>query len=118
MHTAEHALSREMQQCVDQCLACYSVCEQTIEHCLETGGRHAEARHIRTLRDCAEICRTSADFMIRSSTFHARTCAVCAEICRACERECRQMGDDQMMQQCADACRRCAESCERMAKAA
>lgn len=118
MHTAEHTISKEMQQCIDECLSCYSICEQTVQHCLELGGKHAEANHIRTLQDCAEICRTSAGFMLRGSPLHARTCAVCAEVCRACERECRRMSDDQMMQECADACRRCAESCDRMAKAA
>jgi hypothetical protein len=118
MHTAEHTMSKEMQQCIDECLSCYSICVQTAQHCLEMGGRHAEAGHIRLLNDCAEICRTCAGFMLRASRFHTRTCAVCAEVCRACEQSCRSFGDDQLMQQCADACRRCAESCARMAKAA
>ena len=118
MHATEHTISHEMQQCIDECLDCHAICEQTIQHCLQLGGKHAEASHIRTMQDCAEICRTSAAFMLRGSPLHARTCAVCAEVCRACERECRRMGDDEMMQQCDDTCRRCAESCERMAKSA
>lgn len=118
MHTAEDAIPKEMQQCIDECLSCYSLCEQTAQHCLEMGGKHAEASHIRTLGDCAEICRTSAGFMLRGSNFHARTCAVCAEVCRACELECRRMGDDQLVQRCADACASCADSCDRMARMA
>ena len=118
MPATQHGVSREMQECIDECLSCYSICEQTIQHCLELGGKHAEQQHIRTMQDCAAICRTSADFMLRSSPFHNRTCGICAEVCRACERECRKMGDDEMMQRCADACRKCAESCERMAKTA
>jgi hypothetical protein len=117
-HTAEYMMSREMQQCVEECLSCYSICVQTVQHCLELGGKHAEASHIRTLTDCAEICQTSAGFMLRASPLHTRSCAFCAEVCRECESKCRRIGDDQMMQQCADACRRCAESCERMAKVA
>lgn len=117
MHTTEHTISPEMQECIDECVACYSLCEQTVQHCLEMGGKHAAPHHIRLLLDCAEICRTSAGFMLRGSDFHHRTCGVCAEVCRACEKECRSMGDDEMMQRCADACRRCAESCARMAKA-
>jgi hypothetical protein len=118
MQTAESTLSKDLQQCIEECLNCYSLCEQTAQHCVEMGGKHAEANHIRTLRDCAEICATSASFMLRDSKLHTRTCAVCAEVCRACERECRRIGDDQLMQQCADACASCAKSCERMAKAA
>lgn len=118
MATAEHTISKEMQQCIDECLNCYSICVQTAQHCLEMGGKHAEASHIRLLNDCAEICRTSAGFMLRGSEFHSRTCGVCAEVCRACEKECRSMGDDEMMKRCAEACRRCAESCARMASTA
>ena len=118
MHTTEHAVSKDMKTCIDECLDCYSSCVETAQHCLELGGKHADPAHIRTLGDCAEICRTSAGFMLRMSPIHARVCAVCADVCRACERECKRLGDDLMMQKCADACRRCAESCEKMAKMA
>jgi hypothetical protein len=118
MHTAEHAVAIEMQQCIDECLNCCEQCVRTMEHCFELRGKHVEASQIRTLSDCAAICQTTAGFMLRGSQFHARICGVCAEVCRECERECRRMGDDQMMQQCAHACRRCAESCERMASVA
>ena len=118
MHTTEHTMTQEMQKCIEECLSCYSSCTQTAQHCLEMGGKHADPNHIRTLLDCAAICRTSADFMLRGSQFHGRTCAVCAEICLVCEQACRSMGDDKMMKACAEACRRCAQSCERMATAA
>lgn len=48
--------SQEMQQCIDNCLNCHSLCLQTVGHCLEMGGKHAEAAHILMLLDCAEIC--------------------------------------------------------------
>jgi hypothetical protein len=115
-HAAGHTMmSKDMEQCVQECLNCYSVCTATIQHCLQMGGKHADAKHINIMRDCAEICRTSADFMLRGSTHHAHICGECADICRECEKSCRAMGDDQMMQQCAEACRKCAESCQRMA---
>jgi hypothetical protein len=118
-HTTHQITSAEMQQCIDECLHCHSICLQTVQHCLQMGGEHAGQPHITLLLDCAEICQTSANFMLRGSQQHARTCAVCAEVCRACEEDCRRLGrDDEMMLQCAEACRRCAESCERMAKMA
>jgi hypothetical protein len=108
--------SREMQQCIEECLRCHGICLQTVAHCLELGGRHAEPSHIGLLLDCAEICQTSANFMLRGSDRHQLTCGLCAEICRACADDCERMaGDDRIMKQCADECRRCAESCERMA---
>jgi hypothetical protein len=109
--------SKDMERCIQECLDCHSVCLATVQHCLDVGGRHAEKQHITTLLDCAEICQTSANFMLRGSPHHTRTCAVCAEVCRACEQECRSIGADETMRACAETCRRCAESCERMAGA-
>jgi hypothetical protein len=79
------------------------------------GGDHAETSHIRLLLDCAEICQTSANFMLRMSNFHNQTCGVCAEVCEHCARDCERFEDDEMMQQCAEACRSCARSCREMA---
>ncbi len=113
-HTATHTSSK-MQQCIDECLACHRVCLETVQHCLRMGGKHAEASHIRLLQDCAQICGTSADFMLRGSDLHARTCGVCAEVCERCAESCAQLGGDTQMKACEDACRRCAASCREMA---
>lgn len=100
--------SDEMDECITGCLACHAACLQTVEHCLEKGGAHAAREHIRLLLDCAEVCESSAHYMIRESPFQARICALCAEACRACEEACRRMGDAADLR-CAEACRRCAE---------
>jgi hypothetical protein len=113
--------SREMQECLDNCLNCHTVCLETIHHCLEMGGEHAEARHISLLHDCAEICMTSAHFLIGMSDFHPQTCGVCADICDACADSCEKLASGDaadFMQRCVDICRRCAESCRRMASGA
>ncbi len=89
---------------------------ETIAHCLQTGGKHAEPAHIRLLLDCAQICVTGADFMLRTSHFHREVCGVCSNICKACAEACSQMVQgDASMEQCAEACRRCAASCQKMA---
>lgn len=112
---AHQTISQEMRECIRNCQDCSAICIETMSHCLALGGKHADAHHIRLLADCAEICRTSAAFMLRGSELHPRTCGVCAEACRMCGESCEQMaGGDQLMQQCAETCRRCAQSCERM----
>ena len=112
-----HKTDARMQECIDRCQSCQAICLETLNHCLELGGRHAAAEHIRLLAACAEICDTSARFMLLGSHFHGRTCDVCAEVCLACADDCESMGDDELMQQCAEICRRCAESCRQMATA-
>ena len=108
-------MNETVHQCINECLNCHNVCLNTITYCLEQGGGHAEAGHIRLLLDCADICQTSADFMLRGSPRHTRTCGVCAEICALCAEECERYQDDAHMQNCAQACLRCAESCGQMA---
>jgi hypothetical protein len=108
-------ITKQMQQCIQECQSCSAVCLENVPHCLEKGGKHAEPQHVRLLLDCAEICQTSANFMIRGSAYHSRTCGVCAEVCEACARSCESLGDDAEMQRCAEACRTCAQSCREMA---
>ena len=110
-----HQQSAEMDRCIENCHACHDVCVRTVQHCLEKGGRHAEASHVRLLLDCAQICHTSEDFMLRGSDLHVLTCGVCAEVCTRCAEACERMGDDAMMRECAEVCRRCAASCAQMA---
>ena len=114
----EQKLTAEMRECISNCLDCHAICLETATHCLTLGGEHASAHHQSLLRDCAEICQTSANFMLRTSEHHGETCGVCAKICRACADACRKMaGGDELMRRCADVCQKCAESCDRMAHA-
>jgi hypothetical protein len=62
--------------------------------------------------NCAEICQTSANFMLSGSELHKLTCGVCAKVCRRCAEDCERVGE---MDPCVEACRACADSCERMA---
>lgn len=116
-HTNSHShqQSPEMQQCIQLCQECHNICLQTVTHCLHMGGMHVEAAHIRLLLDCAEICQSSANFMLRGSVLHTEICRACAVICERCADDCERFGDDAEMQHCAQTCRLCAESCRRMA---
>lgn len=114
-HAAAHKISDDMRRCIDVCLECHRACLEMVLHCLQVGGAHADAPHIRLLMDCAEICQTSANFMLRDSELHGETCAACADVCERCARDCEQFGDDPMMRACVEICRRCAESCRKMA---
>lgn len=108
-------LSREVQECIENCTRCHQICEQTISHCLRLGGTHADVNHIRILRDCAQACTSAADFMLRDSDLHPKACSLCADTCLACAEDCEHLApEDQMMHLCAEVCRDCAESCRLM----
>jgi hypothetical protein len=110
----KHLVNDDLRQCIQNCLDCHGICEATTQMCLSMGGPHAEPDHIRLMKDCAEICQTSANFMLRCSDLHPLTCGVCAQICQKCANDCDRLGES--MKECADACRRCAESCREMSQ--
>jgi hypothetical protein len=110
----EH-VSQELRNCIKACTECSTICRDTVTYCLQMGGEHARPEHIWLLMDCAEICQTSAHFMMHQSPLHHATCRACAEVCERCAEDCERLGDDQVMQECAKVCRRCAESCRKMA---
>ena len=111
-----HHTNEEVNKCIQLCRDCHGICIQTIAHCLKLGGRHATPDHIRLFTDCAQMCVTAADYMLRESPFHERVCRLCSELCTMCAKDCEQVGgDDQMVKQCIEMCRNCAGSCERMA---
>ncbi len=106
-------MDEAMQDAIKACLDCHSLCLQVaMSYCLERGGRHVEQQHFRLMLNCAELCQTSANFMLSGSPLHGRVCAVCAEACEACAKSCEQVGD---MRECVDECQRCARSCRAMA---
>ena len=106
-------LPDEMHACIEACLKCHSTClSMALNHCLPMGGKHAEPEHFRLMMACAEMCQTSADFMLIGTTLHKRTCELCADICDACAASCAQIGD---MDACVAACRSCAAHCRTMA---
>lgn len=104
-----------VQQCIEECLNCHASCTMTAQYALGEGGEKADPGLVGVLLDCAEICQTNANFMLRGSPYHGATSAACAELCRACEEACREIPDDEQLAHCAEMCAACAESCEQMA---
>ena len=106
-----------IQTCIDACNACMQACEECYTACLNEPDVQARIMCIRVLRDCADICSLSSQYMSRNSEFSAQLCATCATICDACATECAKMKDTHC-QKCADMCRKCADECRMMASQA
>lgn len=106
----------DLATCIANCTHCHQACLNAAAEW--QGSRGAEGvKHLRLLLDCADICQTSADFMLRRSDIHPQVCALCAEICQRCAEACERM-EGELMRACAEACRRCAQSCREMGKLA
>lgn len=104
-----------LDSCIKDCLDCHRIClSMAMNHCLESGGKHVEPQHFRSMMACAEICATAARLMMMSSPLHVSTCRACAEICEACAVSCEGLDG---MEDCVKACRQCAASCRQMVEA-
>jgi hypothetical protein len=113
--TTNMTQNRMLKECIDLTTQCANMCEQSIDHCLQKGGEHVQPHHMKSMIDCAEICRTCDDFMLRGSEHMGQMCEVCADVCQTCGDSCSNFQDDKMMQQNADMCKRCADACRQMA---
>lgn len=106
-------LSDAMQRCIELCQHCHKSCLGMLtRHCVEVGGKHVAAEHVRLMIDCATLCQTAADLMISGSRFHGRICGVCADVCEACAKSCAELDG---MESCVQLCSDCAASCRAMA---
>ncbi|MER3419461.1 MAG: ferredoxin [Chloroflexota bacterium] len=110
--TPGQRITPEVRQAISDCLACYSICTETLDYCVERGGTLAAAELLRRLRDCAELCRVSADFLLRGSARAVALCALAAEAAVVCAQACAAIADDALLHACQDACLRCATSCK------
>lgn len=106
-----------MQDCIDNCQQCHRICVQTLAYALRLTERRVHETHLRLLMDCADICETSANFMLRESDLHRQVCRACAAICERCAEFCGEMREDAQMRLCEQVCLRCTESCAQMAAA-
>src|SRR5258705_1414231 len=78
------AMPEERSRCSETSLSCNKTCLSTaMNHCLETGGKHVEPAHFRLMMACAEMCRTSAHFMLINTPHHKHTCKECAKFARS-----------------------------------
>ncbi|MEU0058693.1 four-helix bundle copper-binding protein [Streptomyces sp. NPDC006334] len=112
------AMSKEMRDCLDACMVCHNMCEETMNSCMQMGGQaQMQGMVMRALMDCSETTRMCADMMMRRSPMAAEMCALCARACDLCAEACMSVPGDQQMMRCAEACRRCADMCRAMAGA-
>lgn len=97
-----------------KCLECSVTCLETLQYCAKIGDSHRDPAHLQLLRDCAELCVTTANFLATDSYYRTELAMICAEICDACAIDCEQFENDEQMRLCAEICQTCAVTCRRV----
>ncbi len=105
MEFQQNELIRSLLQCAVECEHCANACLDEGDHL------PMMVNCIRLDRDCATICRSTADLIIRGSEISDKALEICAEICTKCAEECGSHDMDHC-QECSKACMECAEACK------
>lgn len=113
-----HPLEDASRRCVQAAADCHQFCIETIVYCRQRGGIYAEPVHLRILLDCAEICQTTTDLMLRGSDLSMALCHLCADAAERCAFSCDQFAGERQTRACAEASRRCALLCRELSRTA
>jgi hypothetical protein len=120
--TAPIPAAKDVQLCIERCLAAYEACRQTRFYLRAKEGPEAPHALLKALDDCAERCRGSFDLLLGGGQHHEAPCPVCAaiarlcaEVCEECAAECRAHGGDPNVAVCAEISESCARVCRRLA---
>lgn len=112
--SSESVKAMTFDECIDKCLASHRRCLETASYSIGRDPAPASAQHIAILLDCAELCQSTANSMLRKSPQHALFCEACARLCEICAEACLAQGSDARLRVCAETCRDCARSCRDM----
>jgi hypothetical protein len=93
---------------------CEATCEHMVSQLLCYKDVHARALQIQFLRDCADICTTTAAYLARQSPLAPSIANLCAYICEVCGNECKKFPDPES-QRCSQICLNCAQECRAVA---
>ncbi len=102
------------QSGIEACFDCAESCEACATACLREADVKRLSRCIQLLRDCADICVLSGQYMSRDSEYAKNMCRVCADVCDACGAECEKHKSMEHCRICAESCRTCADECRKM----
>ena len=61
------ATKQVVQRALEDGKACHGICVQTIQYAVQQGDPHVAPEHLRLFEDCAQLCQTSEEFMLRGS---------------------------------------------------
>ena len=97
--------------CALDCKKCAAMCEKTLDYCQKKGGAHAAADHIRTMKDCITMCKTSDELNNRHSSYVSQVKKICAQICADCAASCEKLKDANL-KDCIAECKKCSNCCK------
>ncbi|HLI08389.1 MAG TPA: hypothetical protein VKV40_17640 [Ktedonobacteraceae bacterium] len=86
----------EMDQCIQDCIACSDAC-------LQSASTSSDQQHAAYLRDCSELCLAAAHFMQHQNPLYGYVVNTAAEVTQRTGEHCEQKGDTNAANACKNA---------------
>jgi len=108
-----------LAHCIGACVICATTCAACADACLAEEMEHDLTDCIRMNLDCADICRATAQSLVRQtqpdwSLLYLQTDA-CRAACATCAAICEHHAEmHEHCRICAEACRQCEEACDKL----
>jgi hypothetical protein len=103
------------EECIRVCNQCAVTCEHCASECIHEHEVNKLSRCIELDLVCAQMCRTAAIFMSKSSELSDRVCILCSQVCHLCGDECAKHVQMEHCKECSETCYQCAKVCRDMA---
>jgi hypothetical protein len=108
MGMPQQTSDERFSSCIDACNAAANVCEWTASLCLQEISTRPSGRCVSFTLDCAEVCRLTANLLLRYSHLTTAMCFACIEACEACVDECGRF-EGVHYERCVARCKGCIE---------
>jgi hypothetical protein len=108
MHKYPTGLVKTIQECE-------MICEEMTGYLKTRQNIELRMQQLELLRDCADICSSTAKCIARNSDYAGCFADLCAKICKACSKECLKYSD-KMSKKCGYICKNCAQECQKYAE--
>ncbi len=99
------------------------ICMEAHRSCVELEARarlmddlRVDRALLRVIRECAEICRLTAESALHDSESRPALAMACVEVSRRCAEDCARIQGNAAMQSCADYCARAVLACQRLSR--
>lgn len=114
--TTMEAMTPVIRQSMKDCMEAHISCVELERRAREMDDLRVDASFLRTVRECAEMCRLTAEAALHDSDSRSALAKACVEVSRRCAEDCARFQGNVEMQRCADVCARAVLASQRLAR--
>jgi hypothetical protein len=105
------------RQSMKDCMEAHVSCVELEARAREMDDLRVDGALLRVIRECAEMCRLTAEAALHDSDSRPAFAKACVEASRRCAEDCARFLGNVEMQRCADVCARAVLACQKLARA-